>query len=288
MFKKVLLCTDLSPPSELLLQAVETLKKVGLEEVLLVHAVFQAHNPVLEAEIMAKRTLRMQSQKETLENKGFKVTTEMPLGIPAPTLTETAEKHAVDAIIVGSHGKGIFKKAALGSVSTEILHRTSKPILLVRVELNKEDRMQQSFEELFSAPLFCTDFSDTSSAAFSYLEKVVETLQCPVTLMHVQDRSISETYYLQRLEDINRAIINELTPLKEKLLSLGAPEVKLEVPFGSPKELILEKVRSKKHSVVIMGSQGKGFMQELLLGSVSYSVVRKSLIPVLLIPPSQA
>ncbi|WP_170270422.1 universal stress protein [Heliorestis acidaminivorans] len=284
MFKKVMLCTDLSPPSELLLQTVETLKQVGLEEVLLVHTIYTAHNPVLEAELLERRTIRLQSQRETLMNKGLVVHTEMAYGIPAPTLTDVAERHEVDAIIVGSHGKGIFKKAALGSVSTEVLHMTSRPILLIRVELNKEDRQSQSFEELFSAPLFCTDFSDTSNVAFTYLEKVVTELKCPVTLLHVQDRSISETYYLQRLEDINRAIIDEMTPLKDKLMSLGAQDVKIEVPFGSPKELILEKVRSSKYSVVLMGSQGKGFIEELLLGSVSYSVVRKSLIPVLMIP----
>jgi nucleotide-binding universal stress UspA family protein len=35
---------------------------------------------------------------------------------------------------------------------------------------------------------------------------------------------------------------------------------------------------------VVMGSQGRGFLAEVFLGSVSHQVVRRSPVPVLLVP----
>jgi nucleotide-binding universal stress UspA family protein len=36
--------------------------------------------------------------------------------------------------------------------------------------------------------------------------------------------------------------------------------------------------------VIVMGSQGRGFISEVFLGSVSHQVVRQAPVPVLLIP----
>ncbi len=51
---------------------------------------------------------------------------------PANAITEEAEKHDCDLIIMGSHGKRSIKRILLGSQVNEVLHMTTKPVLVIR------------------------------------------------------------------------------------------------------------------------------------------------------------
>jgi nucleotide-binding universal stress UspA family protein len=51
-----------------------------------------------------------------------------------------------------------------------------------------------------------------------------------------------------------------------------------------PAALILNRARNGLFSLVMIGSQGQGFFEEVFLGSVSHSVARLAPLPVLFIP----
>ncbi len=53
---------------------------------------------------------------------------------------------------------------------------------------------------------------------------------------------------------------------------------------GHPLRVILEAVRRLNISLIVMGTQGRGFLVELFLGSVAHNVSRLVTCPVLLIP----
>jgi nucleotide-binding universal stress UspA family protein len=53
-------------------------------------------------------------------------------GAPAQTIAAVAGEEAVSAIAMATHGRSGLARAVLGSVATEVLHRTSVPVLLVR------------------------------------------------------------------------------------------------------------------------------------------------------------
>jgi nucleotide-binding universal stress UspA family protein len=46
-------------------------------------------------------------------------------------ILEFADEHEIELIVLGTHGKGAVKRALLGSVSHEILHKTKIPILFI-------------------------------------------------------------------------------------------------------------------------------------------------------------
>jgi nucleotide-binding universal stress UspA family protein len=60
--------------------------------------------------------------------------------------------------------------------------------------------------------------------------------------------------------------------------------VAVEIPYGSPIQEIVRRAQEGDHSLIIMGSQGRGLIAEVFLGSVSHNVVRQAPIPVLLVP----
>lgn len=284
MFKKILICTDLSPASDALIQCVGELKALGLDEVVLAHVIYVANTPGLEEMLRNEAGPDMERQRTALEQQGLKVITEMPLGLPAHTLNDLSEKHNVSAILIGSHGRGIAKAAALGSVSSKLLQITNRPVLLNRIELMEGEKCRLACHKLFNHALFCTDFSDTAQRAFTYMEKIVESGCKLVTLLHVQDKNKLGAYQQNRLEEFNKIDMERLEMLKAKLMEKGAREVRIALPYGEPAGEIIKASKESDYSLIVMGSQGRGFIKEVFLGSVSNNVVRHASLPALLIP----
>ncbi len=132
--------------------------------------------------------------------------------------------------------------------------------------------------------MFCTDFSDTAERAFPYVEEIVECGAKRVTLLHVQDRGRIEKYLKDRLGEFNEIDRERLQRLKKSLEQRGASQVQIELPYGLPIQEILRIAERENKSLIVMGSQGRGFIGEVFLGSVSHQVVRRAPVPVLLVP----
>jgi nucleotide-binding universal stress UspA family protein len=67
-----------------------------------------------------------------LRDGGREVTTRAVAGPAAPTVAAVARDRDVDLIVMATHGRGGLVRAVLGSVATGTLHRTDRPLLLVR------------------------------------------------------------------------------------------------------------------------------------------------------------
>jgi nucleotide-binding universal stress UspA family protein len=61
---------------------------------------------------------------------GVKATAELVEGSPADAIAERAADF--DLVVMGSHGKGFLKRLTVGSVTTAVLHRIARPLLVVR------------------------------------------------------------------------------------------------------------------------------------------------------------
>ena len=281
MFKKVMLCTDLTPASDALVHCVEIMKNVGTQEVILAHVIHVANTPGLEESLIGEATPILERQQRTLEEQGLKVTLEMQLGMPAHTLAEMAEKHDASVLLVGSHGKGIIKTATLGSVSTKLLHQTRRPLLLARMELLKEGPTEVC-RNMFANILFPTDFSETAERALDYLGKIALETGCPVTLMHViTAKDQDDPDAAKRHEEDARYL---LEAKKRRLKTLGAAEVNIELVHGAAADEIISRTREGGFSLAVMGGHGKGVLKELILGSTANEVARHAAVPLLFVP----
>jgi len=281
MFRKILLCSDLSPASDTLIQCVNELKTVGVEQVILTHVIHVVDTLLPGDALTEKVRTGLERQKKILEEHGLQVTTEMPEGPAAKTLNETAEKHDVSAILIGSHGKGIIHSATLGSVSAMLLHHAHRPVLLARIALLDDGQCELVCRELFSDVLFPTDLLGNAERALDYLIKIATDTSCRITLMHVIEEKPSTPADTIRLEETSRFL---LEAKKIRLESHGAIDVNIEIAFGVPHEKIIARTREGKVSLVVMGCKGKAPMEEIITGSISNKVVRLAEAPVLLIP----
>jgi len=69
---------------------------------------------------------------EIAESKNIKARTELLVGDPVDEIVAFADSSEADLIVVGSRGYGALACALLGSVSRGVLHKSRRPVLVVR------------------------------------------------------------------------------------------------------------------------------------------------------------
>jgi nucleotide-binding universal stress UspA family protein len=205
----------------------------------------------------------------------------MPAGFPAHSLLEVARDHDVSAVVLGSHGKGIFHAKTLGSVSSALLHEVKRPILVLRSELMSEGESDSVCRGMFSRVLFPTDFSDIAERALNYLGKIALETRCALTLVHVAERKPHHPLDAERQEEAAHYLIESK---KRRLESLGALEVAVDFRHGHPSQEIVACLQETKSTLIVMGTHGKGLIQEVLLGSVAHHIAHLATVPIMYIP----
>ena len=147
---------------------------------------------------------------------------------------------------------------------------------------------------MIKSVLFPTDFSDSSFKVKNYLLKLKEAGLQKVVLLNVIDRyslddAIEECEYKfsKNLRECIRHRKQELISERERKLYLLGNDLgisyEIVVRRGKPFKVIIKTAKEFGVDLIVMGSHGKGKIEELLLGSVAENVVRHSPIPVMVI-----
>jgi len=292
MFSKVLVATDLSPASDAVLDCLDGLYSLGTREVTLLQVVFvHLHYPQTydtEEAIRRAGKPKLAEQTTRLQEKGFKVTAETAVGRPAKVISQYAAEQGMSLIVVGSHGASMQRDALLGSVTTELLHKATSPLLIVRHKIIEEPggqvRCEVACSDILADVLHPTDFSDMAERAFSYVEKLAAGGATRIKLLHVQDQAKLSPHLGDRLAEFNEIDSARLSRLRDRLLSQGAVHVHTEVAYGSPTSEIIKRASDGSTSLIVMGSQGRSFLAEVFLGEVAHNVAHLAPVPVLLVP----
>ncbi len=308
MTKHAILATDFSKAVSKIIENSHELKSLGIEKITLVHVLNLRDKIVFEDFTIEGLEEKLSEQKKELEQKGFTVETEMVYGIPSSELEKVRKKVEAGIIIVGSHGL-TSNPSVIGNTASELLHNMQSPILLVVLkktgeddssalsakniyqyekimkELEQKEPEWEFYSENFTENvLLPTDFSDFSEAAFQWIKN--QQVEIPeLTLMHVQDEVKIDKHLKHKLEEFNAIDKGRLNRLSSSFQEKH-PETKVNIiiEYGKPPEKILEYIKDKSITLTIMGSQGRGFISELFLGSVSLSVARHADSHVLLVP----
>jgi len=289
MFSKVMLATDLSEASDKLISCVMGLKQLGAQEVILFHALRIKHLDYLKFDLIRDAELYLLKQKAALEGYGYGFKASIDIGESETSyeLNRAAKKHNVSLIVIGSHGKSLLKHALLGGEATKILQHHQKPVLVIKIKVTEGKEIPLCEAGCLNETgriLYSTDFSDTAQSAFTCVEKMVESGWKKVTLIHVQDSQKIDRHLKDRLEEFNTIDSERMQMLKDTLVKKGATDVDIKIPYGLPTREIIKVTQNNNYSIIVMGSQGRGFTEEIFLGSVSHNVVRQADAPVLLVP----
>lgn len=272
-FKHALLAVDLSKSSDDLIYCMEDLKNLGIEKITLVTAVSKPYPGGPEKFDTSSFEAKLESYSQTLRKEGFYTERELKVesNIYAPvTILKTAQELQADLLILGHRGHNRFSELFLGSVASEVIQRAILPVLLLRISDDPGNNEVSICKNLTHNILLPTDFSENSDRAMKVFENK-KLGQAKVTILHVQTTSTSDNIKLmeQRENDLKK---------------MGIEHVQSDTKMGNVGLEITKYADEKDMSMIIMGSQGKGFVENLFLGSNSMRVARHTSKPLLLIP----
>ncbi|HNR69292.1 MAG TPA: universal stress protein [bacterium] len=290
MFSKILVATDLSEISDNVISAIGDLKVLGTRDALLLHCLNIREVGTLADQIVELREPYFERQKKALQKLGFNVTAKMVMGLPQIEINRQAVEHDCSLIVVGSVGGTMAQEILLGGVASAVINNATRPALIFRQQWMNEKSGKKDKQKKWNPlehVLFPTDFSDNAEHAFSYMKKITESGAKRITILHVQDQEKIDRHLKNRLEEFNQIDTERLQRLKKDLEKAGAKDVRTELPYGLPKKEIINRIGQQDISLVVLGSQGRGYFGEIVLGSVSHYVARHSKAPVLLIPAIQ-
>ena len=146
--------------------------------------------------------------------------------------------------------------------------------------------------------LFATDESDNAHHAFSYASCFAKQFDAKVSMLHVVrefkdmvafDFGIERSVAAKKWFSVNNEYFQEI---KEQFESLVGSHYKGEriddvmVVKGNPVKQILQIAEDKKCDLIVMGSKGKGSLEDAMMGNTVSGVLRRSKIPVLVSPYS--
>jgi nucleotide-binding universal stress UspA family protein len=144
---------------------------------------------------------------------------------------------------------------------------------------------------MFKKILYPTDFSDVASKALDYIKQLKEAGSQEVVILHVINQRIIDGLMRHDMQDddilewqkVAKAVAREsLAEMSSDLESMGFV-VKTIVRTGFPWREILDVEKKEEPSIIVIGSHGRSNLTDMLLGSVSDRVIRKSKGPVLVI-----
>lgn len=134
------------------------------------------------------------------------------------------------------------------------------------------------------------DFSPSTDAILETAIAAADSMDAELYLLHVAKPEPEFITYEPGPESVREAVANEMAALHRKLHELeetvkarGLKAVALMIQ-GYTVEKILQEMDRLNIDLVVMGSHGRGALYNMLLGSVSEGVLRKSKRPVLIVP----
>ncbi|HKL42932.1 MAG TPA: universal stress protein [Clostridia bacterium] len=275
MFEKLLVVSDMSPSSDAIIRCLGNLKKYGAKECTLLQCISTQEISSLAFSYSTSIIEHiLEDKKKTLEGLDFKVRTKIISDFPKKVVNKIAVTGDYSIVVVGEiehsrAGEMLFDRLTYG-----VIHTSEKPVLVIRLVMDEKKDYQKVRAVKYNIDdhiLFPTDFSKNADHAFEYLKKMISDGIKKVTIMHVEEGPGSSSY-------------EKLEVLKNKLSEYNDIKIDLVEDSGNPTKKILEVVDEKNISLVVMGSQGKGFIKELFVGSVSHDIARHANASVLLIP----
>ena len=142
---------------------------------------------------------------------------------------------------------------------------------------------------MFEKILFPTDFSDVAARALEFVKQLKDSGAEEVVVLNVIEEKfyyLSEEYPTIDLETLDRNlkkdVMKKLTSIANVLHEKGF-KVKVITAKGVPAGEIIRIEQQERVSIIVLGSHGMSNLKEMLLGSVSEAVIRKSKQPVLVV-----
>ncbi len=293
MYRKILYPTAFEEFYLDILACILNFRKVGTEEIVLVHVIHSAKLPILqegisfklEEDLRAFLDAKMDDAVGIIEGAGMKATKRIETGEPHLEILRVAEEENVSLIVSGRERKGVLGEIFVGSITDKIIRYGTVPVFIPKypgVTGADKKTCERFSQRLFTRILYPTDWSDCARATLRYLKGMKEAGVEEVTIAHIMDEKAMKLQSPEQFKEFQRIDFEKLAQLKDELESEGF-KAKIHLSLGNPRADLINVAKKEDVSLVVLCTHGKGRVEGILWGSVSRNVAEYSDRPVLLV-----
>ncbi|MDR1657505.1 MAG: universal stress protein [Deltaproteobacteria bacterium] len=209
------------------------------------------------------------------------------IGYPAKEIQQIVTESSAGLLVAATHSRSGFERLLLGSVSRKLMFSLSVPFLIVPGALPAERSALHQVESLMIA----CDFSDDSDIAIQWGFAFAKAFSAKLTLATVIEHGQLDqilTVDPQKDRAVAHRLVDELAgKLRDKLPEELKTTTSTVVLAGHPHEEINKFAILNHIDLIVMGVHGRGFIENLMVGSTTDRLVRLGQFPVLAVRTEQ-
>lgn len=281
-FNNILACADFSMPSDFALARAAWVAQAEGARLTLIHvlkrgALDRLHDLLApDSDESLRRALVDQARAEldTLcrrlaSTHDIEVADLVAVGAVIREIIDAAATCDANLIVLGDRGAGFISELILGSTTERVLSRSRQPILVV-----KRQPIQR-----YRRVLVAVDFSAQAHATVDLAREIAP--EAEIVLLHVFDvpfegklryAGVAE----ERVRHLRIAAKQAALERMDELIARACPgdaRTRRVLQHGLPGASIVQQARELDCDLVALGRQGRGLVEEVLIGSVTKHVL---------------
>lgn len=197
---------------------------------------------------------------------------------PAKAITEHADAHDIDLVVMGTHGRTAVDRLLSGSVAEQVVREAPCPVFTVLS--GEEDTTAPTIDRVL-APV---DLSEQSSLVVDHAAELSETYGAPLDLLHVVEEAAYPTVYgIDPLTPTNPDVQSRAREALESLaerIEIAEEQLSLYVVAGYAARDIVDFAEQQETDLIVMATHGRTGLDRFFIGSVAEKVVRRAPCPV--------
>ncbi len=191
-----------------------------------------------------------------------------------PVLEALIQKHEIDLVVTGTHGRGKVQKLLIGSVAEEIFRQANCAVLTVGPEARPAVGLEVEYKNI----LFATDFGPGAKRAATYAFSLAQEHAAQLLMLHViQEPAAFSEESIRRQKEFILGRLRQLIPSGAEFWC--KPE--LRACFGEAAEDILAHAQEYNAGLIVMGTKSRSNLAGHTPVTIAYNVVTKARCPVL-------
>ena len=197
-------------------------------------------------------------------------------GVPSEMICSVAQEVQADLIVMGARGVGQIQELVLGSVSHRVLTHAPCPVLIIKAPLKQVKKILLPLQDLEDVERVKRLLANHPFHA--EVEIIVFTVVPIPRSIFRAGVSASESEVQKALESAETFIDKAIGELQSNAYAVTG-----FVGMGAPAETILEQETETTPDLMVMGIHHPSAVRQVVLGSVSHTVLHRSRCPVLLL-----
>lgn len=242
----------------------------------------------LDEQMRALLEVDLERDRERLTRAGLSVALAVEVGRAADVILERSERADADLIVVGSRGQGSLRSLLLGSVSSEVIDRARRPVLVARrpgiarvvLAWDGSSGARRAAGVLATWPIFAASEVRVVSVA-------ADTPPGRPWAVDPEAWEAARNAYDAAVEPGNLHHDQLAREMAEELQAAGV-QAEPDRRNGDPAAELVAVAKGWDADLVVMGTRGRTGLRRLVLGSVARNVLHDAPCSVLVVHEPEA